>query len=189
MINIECLYNSCLDSCCLKIICGCQIEHFLSWTVNEFVHPLLPHFLASSKVLKSLGLKKSWRPSKCISVLMREPLSPHPSSCTCSAWKVLRKRVFFSFSVDWHLDINQRICSATWLGFFVVVKNKAKQKYVSPFFWRTQENASWTLKSGNQLCLTAHSLGYGEWNPDVPMPDFWDCQSLGSSFLLLEIGK
>lgn len=148
---------------------------------------LLPYFPASSKVLRSPDLKRSWRPSKCISVLMRKP---HIQGAIFTQLEKLRKIVFFSLSVDWHLDINQRICSATWLEFLLLLLLKIKQnKSMFPPFWRTRENASWILKSGDQLCLTAPSLGYGAWNPDVPRPNFWDYQSLGNTFFLSEIGK
>lgn len=108
--------------------------------MNLFTH-CLPHFPASSKVLKSLGLKRPWRPSKCISVLMREPLPhPHPRSCTCSAWKILRKRAFFSLCwLTFRYKPENLFCHLT--GFFVavVVKNKTKQKYLSPFLEDSRE--------------------------------------------------
>lgn len=139
-------------------------------------------FLTSSGILASLGLKRSWRPSSAFLFWWEKP---HPSSYTGSAWKALRKRVF-PFSVDWHLDRDDGICSATWLDFFV----RNKTSVCLPFSCRTQGNASGTLRSGKQWCDSS-CLGT-LWmmpNSDVPRPNFWNYHALGNSSRLSEIGK
>lgn len=175
MVSIECLYMYNLDSCHARIPCGCQTEElFLSWIFNECVHPSLPHFLASSGTLESLGLKSYSRPTNAILFWWEKS---HPSSCTGSAWKALRKRVF-PLSVEWHLDTDHGTCSAT-AGFLWSIWNKT-HVYL-PFSGRTQGHASWPPKSGKQWCDSSF-LGTLWMAPSskVPRPSFWNDHPLGN---------
>lgn len=162
--SIECLYMYNLDSCRLRIPCGCQIEElFLSWIFNECVHPLLPHFLASSGTLEPLGLKSYSRPT---SVILFWWEKSHPSSCTGSAWKALRKRVF-PLSVDWHLDTDMEPVLPR-LDFFD--QNKTKHMYTSPFLGGLKGMPAGHQNLGSNG-VTAHFLRHCEWRQALRYPD------------------
>lgn len=126
MKNIQGLYISNLDSCCPRIIYGFQIEHLLSWIFNEFVHPVLrfSDFLWDFRISR---FEKVWRPSTAFQFWWD---NHHPSSCSGSAWKAWRQRVF-PLSADWHLDIDTRdsLLPPDWISWLKIKQNKC----VSPF--------------------------------------------------------
>lgn len=68
--------------------------------------------------------------------------TPYPRSYIYSAWKVLRKIVFFFSSLCWlafRYKPENLFCHLIGILVAVVVKNKTKQKYVSPFLEDSRE--------------------------------------------------